>query len=153
MFTKLFHKDVYVPNGMQAECKSLQRDFGSYFLSRHFQEHIDNQGFEDRSHTYLPDVIDACLKTIRTTQYEAFEVEYGKDYHKFGQSGFFVTKYCIRIPYSKTEDLVIAIRPQYEGTKVKTNMIVTAWMNSASDHHFTLDASKYCSKDEWLKTF
>lgn len=153
MFTKLFHKDVYMPNGTQSRCKALQRDFGSYYLSKHFQEHLDGQGSEDRSHTYLPDVIKRCLDTIKATQYEAFEVEYGKDFRKFGQSGFFVTKYCIRIPYSEDEDLVIAIRPQYEGTTVKTNMVVTAWMNSASDHHGTLDVSKYCSKDEWLNTF
>ena len=30
-------------------------------------------------------------------------------------------------------------------------LVATAWMNNKSDSHFTLDSSKYCSKETWKK--
>ena len=145
----LFHKDVFLPEGTTNACFILQKNLKSFFLSRHFEEHIKNQVIEDRSHTYLKDVIIECLNSLKDTPRSVFEVELGKDFHKFGKSGWFVTKYCCRIPYSATQDLVVAIRPVYEGTTIKDNMVVTAWMNSNTDHHYTLDESKYCSEEEW----
>ena len=150
MYTKLFHKDVFFPAGAEVACDSLQYCLKNYTLSKHLEEHLANQVIEDRSHKYLKDVIIECLNSLRTNHQDVFEIELGKDYHFFGVSGWFVTKYCCRIPYSDTQDLVVAIRPQYKGNKVVDNLIVTAWMNHHTDSHKTLDASKYTSKDEWL---
>lgn len=149
MFVKLFHKDVFMPEGAQDVCKQYQKSLNSYSFSRHFQEHLDNQEQEDRSHKYLSAVIDECLKSVKATPQQAFEVELGKSYRVFGESGWFLTKYCIRIPYDATQDLVVAIRPKYDGSKVIDNTIVTAWLNSNGDHHFTLDKTKYCDLEEW----
>lgn len=149
MYSKLFHKDVYLPEGANEICNKYQGLLTKYFLSKHFKEHIENQASENRSHTYLPEVIEKCLKTLKNSPRDVFEVELSKDYRFFGKAGWFVTKYCCRIPYSDTQDLVVAIRPKYDGSNIVDNMIVTAWMNSNTDHHVTLDESKYCSKAEW----
>lgn len=149
MFTKLFHKDVFVPEGAQEVCEKYQKAFKGYCFSRHFQEHLDNQDCEDRSHTYLRDAIDKCLKSIKDGPQRAFEIELGKGYREFGESGWFLTKYCIRIPYDSTQDLVVAIRPKYRGAAVVDNVVVTAWINSKNDSHITLDKSKYCDLEEW----
>ena len=150
MFTKLFHSEVYLPIKTQEVCKELQQNLNDYFFSRHFEEHLENQIVEDRSHTYLKDVIVECINSLKTRQQPVFEVELGKDYHYFKKPGWFVTKYCCRIKYSEEQDLVVAIRPQYTDGKYNgNNMIVTAWMNSREDNHYTLDRTKYCSREEW----
>lgn len=142
---KLFHKDVFLPEGINEVCKKLQTNLTSYFYSRHFKEHLDNQLVENRSHLYLKDVVTKCLDSIKTTPREVFEVELSKL-----EDCWKVTKYCCRIPYDSTQDLVVAIRPQYNyNGVVVNNMIVTAWMNHKYDHHTTLDTTKYCSEYEW----
>lgn len=149
MFTKLFHKDCFLPEGTEEVCKDLQKGLTSYVFSKHFEEHLQNQELEDRSHSYLREAVTKCLNTLKDNPRDVFEVELGKDYHFFGQAGWFVTKYCCRIPYSPTQDLVVAIRPQYNGTVLVGNLIVTAWMNHHTDNHYTLDESKYTSRDMW----
>lgn len=150
MYSKLFHKDVFMPNGANEVAKSYQlSNSDKYFLSNHFKEHIENQAYEDRSHTYLAPIIEKCLKSLKNTARDCFEIELSKDYYYFGKSGWFVTKYCCRIPYENGQDLVVAIRPQYENGKIVNNMVVTAWLNSSNDHHYTLDKSKYTSEEEW----
>ena len=141
---KLFHKDVFIPTGVAGICKELQKDLDKYYFSRHFSEHLENQLIEDRSHTYLKDVVVACLDTLKTMQREVFEVEL-----TFINGAWEVTKYCCRIPYDSNQDLVVAIRPVVRGGKVINNMIVTAWMNASRDKHYTLDRNKYCSYEEW----
>ena len=141
---KLFHKDVFIPDGVGAVCQALQKRLLKYFFSRHFSEHLDNQLIEDRSHKYLRDVVVECVESLKDIQREVFEVELTYD-----DSSWTVSKYCCRIPYDDKQDLVVAIRPQYVSGKVVNNMIVTAWMNSREDHHYTLDKLKYCSKESW----
>ena len=144
MMQKLFHRDIFIPDGIKEECKELQRNLTSYFYSTHFQQHLDNQPEEDRSHLYLKDVIAKCLNSVKTQPRQVFEVELTES-----EGHWRVTKYCCRIPYDSTSDLVVAIRPQYKGDVVRSNMIVTAWMNSHGDSHYTLDEAKYCSRPEW----
>lgn len=150
MYSLLFHKKCFLPSGVEEICKNYQKAVSNnYFLSQHFKDHINNQLTEDRSHTYLGQIIEKCLNSLKDEQREVFEVELGKDYHFFGMSGWFITKYCCRIPYNDKQDLVVAIRPQYKDGKIVGNMIVTAWMNSHDDNHYTLDKSKYCSQEKW----
>ena len=148
MFSKLFHKDVFIPNGTKEVCKNLQKTLTKYYFSKHFSDHL-NEEIKDRSHKYLRDIVIECLDSLKDVQRDIFEVELSKDFHYFKKSGWFVTKYCCRIPYSSTQDLVVAIRPQYKDGVVVDNMIVTAWLNQNTDHHYTLDETKYCSKEDW----
>ena len=152
MYSKLFHKDVFMPLAVSDRGLELQKTLGNYFLSKHFKEHLENC-YEDRSHKYLADIVTECLDSLKDTQREVFEVEVSKNFHFFGKSGWFVTKYCCRIPYSYDQDLVVAIRPQYRDGKVVNNMVVTAWLNSKTDNHRTLDGSKYCKAVEWFEAY
>lgn len=151
MYSKLFHKDCFLPNGVQEIVTKYQKNFNGYRLSKHLQEHLSMSN--DRSHSYLEEVLVKCLDTIKNNPQEAFEVEVSKDFHFFNRKGWVVTKYCVRIPYDSKQDIVVSIRPQFnKETKSfnwDDNLVVTAWMNSHTDHHYTLDASKYCSKEEW----
>ena len=149
MYRKLFHKDLFMPNNTQSSCNQLQSFLTNYKFSTHFKEHLDNQLIEDRKHRYLKDVVIECLDTLKDNPKEVFEVELSKDYHFFGKPGWFVTKYCCRIPYDNNKDLVVAIRPIYNKNVVEDNLIVTAWINHKKDNHCTLDKTKYCSEEEW----
>ena len=156
MYSLLFHKDVFIPEGIQGIVHLFQEKMTGYFLSKHFEEHLNNQETEDRSHTYFRDCVMTSLNKMLSSERilrDAFEVELSKDYHYFGRSGWFVTKYCIRIPYDDDCDLVVVIRPQWNKEKAKfemnNNMIVTAWLNNNKDNHYTLDASKYCDEITW----
>lgn len=152
MGTLLFHKDVYMPDAAQGVAKRAQGQMSSFRYSAHFEEHLDNQMCEDRSHTYLRDAIEGCLKWLKDNPQESFEIELTQDSSRFGNSDWVLTKFCCRIPYDGTQDLVVAIRPTFtigRGTKATGFMVVTAWMNSHTDNHYTLDRSKYCSEDDW----
>ena len=78
MFTKLFHKELFLPAGSEETCKNLQKRLNTYTFSAHFQEHLQNQVVEDRSHTYLKDVVIECLDSLKDNQRDVFEVEVGK---------------------------------------------------------------------------
>ena len=156
MFSILFHKDVFLPKKFQDEVIRLEMRMSKYFLSEHFKQHLENQENEDRSHKYFENFVINTLNEMCSDSRKLiypFEVEVSKDFHFFGKPGFFVTKYCIRLPYKVDEDLVVVIRPQWDKEKkdfdANNNMIVTAWINHSKDSHRTLDASKYCSKDRW----
>lgn len=149
--TMLFHKDVFMPDGVQDLVKIYQSNMQGYRLSVHLQNHIAYQAQANRSHTYFEDVLIRCLDSIKDNPQDAFEVELGRDSSIFGDYGWYITKYCVRVHYSDMEDACIAIRPQYREGYVVGNLIVTAWMNSRGDSHLTLDKSKYCSEDEWKK--
>lgn len=157
MFSLLFHKDVFMPQEAKNTSVVLNQAMTNYFLSKHFEEHLNNQASEDRSHTYFRNVVinslnEMCYQPKKIL--EPFEVEYSKDFHFFGKPGWFVTKYCVRVPYGVNDDLVIVIRPQWDKFRqsydVDKNMIVTAWLNHKEDSHTTLDASKYCDENKWL---
>ena len=53
MFRLLFHSDVFVPEGFQDIVKNLQLRLKDFQLSKHFEEHLNNQQDEDRSHRYF----------------------------------------------------------------------------------------------------
>lgn len=151
MYSKLFHKDVYLPKDVNDNVIKLQKAFKNYKISKHLQEHLSRG--KDRSHNYLGTILNSCLNTISSNPQEPFEVELSKDYHLFGTSSWMVTKYCVRIPYNKKQDIVVAIRPRWNkdknGYDFEDNFIVTAWLNANNDTHITLDAKKYCSEEEW----
>lgn len=152
MFSLLFHKDVFYPNGIDEKLKLAESSFKDYELSRHLQAHVSNR--EDRSHDYLGQAVINCLERLKTETFEAFEIEYSKGYYDFGVAGWLVTKYCVRIPYGANQDLVVVIAPKWDKNLGKydgTAFIKTAWLNSRSDAHFTLDGSRYCDKERWFE--
>lgn len=147
MFSKLFHKDVFIPEWSIRDAIILQQNLKDYSISKHLKEHLEDK-YKDRSHYYIESVLNTCLKTLNKTPREPFEIELSKSYRTFGERKWVVTKYCVRIPYDDSQDIVVSIRPKYD---INSNLIVTAWMNSNKDHHYTLDKTKYCSKSEWDK--
>ncbi len=140
---KLFHSDVFMPEGVARDCKEFQARLTNWRYSRHLHEHFQNQAYENRSHTYLKDAVEKCLKSLKTTQRDVFEVELSQR----ADGKWSVTKYCCRIPYPDdiTQDVCVAIRPQSDGT----SLIVTAWMNAHNDSHKTLNKNKYTARKEW----
>ena len=135
---------------------TLQKKMKGYYLSKHFQEHLDNQDNEDRSHRYFRNFVINTLNEMcsdsRPLIYP-FEVEVSKDFHFFGKSGWFVTKFCIRLPYKTNEDLVVVIRPRWNKETRDYDydnfMITTAWLNHKDDFHTTLDTDKYTDVGGW----
>ena len=145
----LLHKDVFLPNQFKEDCKKLQQGLGDYIYSRHMIEHLTDLT-PDRSHRYFNgDItekdIDKLIESLATTQREVFEVEITK-----GSNGFYVTKYCCRIPFNNDQDFVVAIRPRYLVGGI-LSMVVTGWLNHKDDAHYTLDESKYVSEKEYKK--
>lgn len=145
MYSKLFHKDVYMPDSVKHVCELQQKNMNHYFFSFHLDEHLEKQAIEDRSHKYLRDIICECLDTLKDNPREVFEVEVSKSYNYFKKSNWFITKFCVRIPYDSDTDICVAIRPQYENAIAKDYKIITAWKNAHNDAHYTLDESKYAT--------
>jgi len=147
----LFHRDVFFPKGTDEKVRKAQEAFDGYVVSRHLSDHIGNR--EDRSHDYKSEAIYDCIDSLRTTRYDAFEVEYGKGFYEFGTDDWVVTKYCVRIPYSQNQDIVVVVMPKWNkftrSYEKNGNFIKTAWLNHMNDDHKTLDFSKYKDKDFW----
>lgn len=153
METKLFHKDVYIPDEFQLTLVQMQQQFLGYKLSKHLQEHIeDNETTFDRKHDYTKEEVLRKVDTIKGNPREVFEVEVSRDKKEFKTEDWVVTKFCIRIPFDNNNDMCVAIRPDYSGSSSFYRfgfLIVTIWINSNEDSHTTLDTTKYCSKEEW----
>lgn len=154
MFSKLFHKDLFFPDGVQEKVESFQRYLTSFEFTKHLLDRLASEE-KDRSHNYNEETILKCLNTLKTNPQETFEVEVSKDFYYFGKPGWFITKFCVRIPIEGcNEILAVSIRPIYDtAIKKYTNSckVVTAWINAGSDHHSTLDKSKYCDSTTWYQ--
>lgn len=144
---KLFHKDIFIPDGVQESCQLLQKRLTSYSLSSHVSDHLDSQLTANDSHTYYKEMIVHCVETLPQNPREVFEVElsYNESTHAWD-----VTKYCVRVPCGGDEDLAIVIRPVWRGPKLVDSRVITAWINKRDDKHITLDKSKYCSNPDWF---
>ena len=144
---KLFHIDVFMPEKFKAQAIKLQQDFKQYEFSMHMNDNVLNED-KHKSHDYGEDILKSIDKIGKYIT-PAFEVEVEKH-----NNSWYVCKYCIRIPVdNKNVDAVIVIQPyfnrktkQYDNTR---NLIKTAWLNSRTDNHNTLEADKYVKKDEW----
>ena len=143
----LLHKDIYIPEKFKNISINLQKKLTIFTYSKHMKEHLTNLT-PDRSHKYFNgditrEDIDKLILSLNKIQREVFEVELTYRYDKW-----MVTKYCCRIPFTDSQDLVVAIRPRKD-----TSLVVTAWLNSIEDKHFTLDKSKYISKENCIKLY
>jgi hypothetical protein len=125
---KLLHIEKNIPEKVLKIVKYLQEKLNvdNLIFSRHIQEHLSGS---DRKHSYNKDGLLKVLKLLNSNPVEPFEVEVDVNDGKF-----YVTKYVIRTKYDDIYDISISIR----GKK-----IITAWLNTHDDIHYTLDLSKY----------
>lgn len=142
--TLLFHRDVFLPTNTQEKVKFAQKSLRNFRISAHLIERM-NDTFKDRSHNYKlnSNIIKEYLKQIKACPLEAFEIEFRKNYYSYSYS---ISKYCVRVPFKEdaTQDLILVIRPEDN-----YSLVVTAYLNSKYDNHFTLNTNKYCSKERW----
>lgn len=149
----LFHSDVFMPDGVQALCHKAQAVKVRTVYSKHLKSHMDNN--EDRSHTYFKEAVEKCIESLKESQHDCFEVELTMDQSQFHDNKWHVTKFCCRVAYGNDQDICLAIRPivkERDGKMfIVAKLAVTAWMNHKDDSHSTLDESKYCTKENWMK--
>lgn len=154
MFSKLFHVDCFIPDGVQEKVFTFQKQHTVFEFTKHLLERLESEE-KDRSHNYNKETVLKCLNSLKDNPKTAFEVELSKDFHYFGKPGWFITKYCVRIPIEGSDEiLAVSLRPQYDKAEKKytnTCKVVTAWINAKNDNHYTLDKSKYCDKLTWFK--
>lgn len=146
----LFHKDVFMPSGVQEIVHKLQK-CEDYYYSWHFKSHLSDQLVEDKSHTYLKDVVDKCIANIKNQCQDAFEVELSKATN-INDETWYVTKFCIRMRYDDNTDLAVVLRPQIDISCFRytdSNLVVTAWINHRKDNHKTLNTLGYCDEEKW----
>lgn len=138
MFSKLFHEEVFIPSVALKEVMSLQKNIETIELSRHFEEqHVDTT---DYKHCLQKTKIMSAVMSLAKEQVSPFEVELSKDYRIFGP-GWHVTKYVVRMSYDENRDVTFVIAVKH--TNKTSAFIKTAWLNSKSDVHTTLDLTKY----------
>lgn len=127
--TRLLHKDVWMPEWVKSKSKFLMSKRTNLFISYHLMnERFDNP---NRSHDISATDVLRIANTLNAKPVEPFEVELEYDYFL---KKWMITKYVVRLPYTSTQDVSIAIR---------NRKIVTVWLNSTTDNHKTLDTSKY----------
>lgn len=146
----LLHKNVYLPQKIINKVESLQKSFEDFVLTQHILKRV---AYADRKHAYtdadLIHIIKSSIKNNINTPFEVFTCQNDMT------NSWTIIKYCIRVPFINEYDISIVIRPTYD---LKTNsydpkkyIIITAWLNRKKDYHKTLDISRYCSKQDWIK--
>lgn len=147
MYSKLFHLEVFVPEGVFELVRKFQQNIKTVELSKHFEEqHVDTA---DYKHCLQKSKIMSAIESLKKTQVNPFEIELSKDYYKFGP-GWHVTKYVVRVSYDEYRDVTFVISFKIDSTTKKLDtthaFIKTAWLNSKKDTHSTLDKSKYSTE-------
>ena len=125
--TKLYHKDIYLPQDLIDQSIRQQQNTLNFAFTKHLIERIE---CKDRSHNSVTaEKVWNVLSKLKENPIVPFEVETencnGKEK---------VTKYVIRDKCNLFEDISIVIRE---------NKVITAYINESNDEHFTLDTSKY----------
>lgn len=150
----LFHSDVFMPDGVQELCRKVQSLRVRTVYSKHLKSHMEDSN-KDRSHRYFKEAVEKCIESLKDSQQDCFEVELTLDQSQFSDCKWHVTKFCCRVAYDSNQDICLAIRPLFDERDgnlfIVAKLAVTAWMNHKDDSHSTLDASKYCTKENWMK--
>lgn len=120
-----------MPNDFIQQSLNHQKTMGRFYFSRHLRDYFD---FHDDKHSMDRSKLIKCILSLRTNPHTPFEVEVNDSV---------VTKYVVRIPYDDELDVSIVIQTAtWDGCP----LIKTAWLNSNTDLHFTLDKTKYINK-------
>lgn len=112
----LYHRDIGFPKGLQWPLGGRYR----LTLSGHAR-------LECKKDRYNPIRVPNVIDFDRSDVFE-IEVDDGT-----------IVKFAIRIRYDGRHDLALVLRPSEEGAF----HVVTVWLNSRKDQHFTLDERKY----------
>ena len=128
---KLLHEEVYMPQWVTQAVLQMQRVTTKYIISEHWLKEHAGERFDTKHNTKDEDLL-YIMKNTATKPIEPFEVELTKIKGKWK-----VTKYVIRVDFTRDSDLAIVIRG---------NKIITCWLNDVNDLHYTLDKSKYETK-------
>lgn len=113
----LYHRQVSWSERFDKESAELVKTVNH--LSKHVQERMITRNFT------FSDIMKVISEVKKMDSIKSFEVE--TDGHK-------VIKACFRFPYNDKKDIILVCR---------YGIVVTAWFCSVTDHHKTLDTSKY----------
>ena len=115
-----YHEEIYIPNKLIELSKMLVKRPKTF--TYHAQTHFDDL---DRSHKVSKNLVFAALNNLQKNPVKPFEI--------YEENGY-VVKYCMRTKYNNNQDISFVMT---------SNHIVTFWLNSLGDKHFTLDHSLY----------
>lgn len=127
----LLHEEVFIPQWVTQAVLKMQRETTNYVLSEHWLNEHSGEKFDGKHNTKDKDLLTIMYNTSKNP-IEPFEVELTKINGKWK-----VTKYVIRVAFTRDSDLAIVIRG---------NRIITCWLNDVDDLHYTLDKTKYETK-------
>lgn len=141
MILGLLHNEVFMPNDVINNCKSIICGIKGVELSYHLQQQCSD--VNDYKHFLDEDKLMKLLFNFKDNFVEPFEVELSND-----NNLTYITKICIRTQYDDDRDVSIVFIPKMKSGSIVA-FIKNAWLNYNSDKHCTLDTSKYISKDTW----
>lgn len=128
---KLYHKEVYWKKYFDREANKLIEKITNTELSYHIKnERMKNP---DKKHPYNLDGLKKSIERIKNNE-NAYLFE-------IAENNGIILKAVWRVSYDDKNDISIVIRR--DRTRV---FIVTAWVNSKEDIHFTLNKNNYCKK-------
>lgn len=127
---KLYHEDIYMPACFAEQAMNQQKIIRKYVFSSHLWERINDL---DRQHGKVTKrIILNSLDYLRENPKKPFEVETDDS---LGEET--VTKYVVRVSADEWSDISLVIRG---------NKVITAYINSKTDNHCTLNFDKYVQK-------
>jgi hypothetical protein len=125
----IYHKNCYWKKRFDGAIHFLIDTERPIEISRHELKNLN----KDRKHAVTVDDLYRTLYLCKTLKQKSYlfevETEYNTEDH-FEK----ITKAVIRTKYDDTQDITMVIRQ---------NKIVTAWLNSNEDKHFTLNEKSY----------
>lgn len=126
MNIKLYHRNVYWKSDFDKQ--SLELIKGNISFTNHIYSHLKEENSKKRYYTTydnLCDIVEYC-KGLKLLDFKPYEVEIDcRDT---------VSKCCIRLSYTDTQDISLVFRK---------NLLITYWINDKKDVHTTLDRAKY----------
>lgn len=129
---KLYHKEVFWKKYFDREAIKLAEKITETELSFHIKnERMKNP---DKKHPYDFNGLVKAIERIKNNEAYIFEVEV------LEENGI-ISKAVYRVSYDNNNDISVVIRRDRNRV-----FIVTAWVNSKEDKHFTLNKNNYCKK-------
>jgi len=128
-----------MPDEIKNKAKYIQKKITKVVHSKHFEGQCILD--EDYKHYLDAEKVDNIILNLKNNPVEPFEVNITKVNNKFD-----ITKLVIRTSYDEDRDISIVFIPRLNHDKTFTAFIKTAWLNSNTDIHSTLDKTKYLTE-------
>lgn len=118
-----YHKDVYIPAGNNARLHEFTKAINAmqWSYTAHCLDNIKHRAIDCEGLLYF-------IKGLELSPESIFE---------YYTEGAEIIKVCYRIKYLQSIDIILVIS--------NTKSIVTVYMNSANDKHYTLRKELYCT--------